>query len=88
MFVVTFEDHPAREIVEGQAVPAVPDQRMIRVNGDHAGYCGIVAGAPVSMIRRYPADVMQEVVAAVAEAYGKPSVISMPPDLGAFEGWQ
>ena len=86
--LITFEDHPAREVINGQRVPAVPDQRMIRVNGDHAGYCGIEPGRPVSMVRRYPVDVMQKVVAAVQEAYGEPSRITMPPDLGSLEGWQ
>tara|TARA_R110000824_G_scaffold144020_1_gene311833 strand:+ start:435 stop:620 length:186 start_codon:yes stop_codon:yes gene_type:complete len=61
---------------------------MIRVNGDHAGYCGIEPGKPVSMIRRYSIEVMQQVVAAVQEAYGEPSSISMPPDLGRLEGWE
>ena len=86
--MITFEDHPAREVIDGQRVPAVPSQRMIRVNGDHAGYCGIEPGKPVSMIRRYSIEVMQQVVAAVLEAYGDPSSISMPPDLGRLEGWQ
>lgn len=86
--MITFEDHPAREVIDGQRVPAVPSQRMIRVNGDHAGYCGIEPGKPVSMIRRYSIEVMQQVVAAVQEAYGEPSSISMPPDLGRLEGWE
>ena len=85
--MITFEDHPARIIKDGQPVPAVPSQRMIRVNGEHAGYCGTQPGKPVSRIRSYSSAVIEKVSAAVEEAYGKPSSVSMPPDLGELEGW-
>lgn len=86
--MITFEDHPAREVVNGEKVPAVPDQRMIRINGMHAGYCGIVPGRPVCMVRRYSAEIMQKVVEAVTAAYGTPSKVSMPPNLEEMEIWQ
>lgn len=85
---ITFDDHPARHRIEGCLVPAVPDQRMIRINGAHAGYCGIEPGRPVSMIRHYPPAVVEKVRRAVREAYGQPSSVTQPPDMGELEGWQ
>ena len=86
--MITFDDHPAREVVNGEQVPAVPDQRMIRVNGIHAGYCGIEPGRPVCMVRRYRAEIMQKVIEAVSAVYGKPGKVSMPPNLEDREIWE
>lgn len=85
---ITFEDHPARVRVDGEQVPAVPSQRMIRIDGAHAGYCGIEAGHPVSMIRHYEKNIIIEVARAVSEAYGPPSAITQPPDYGGDNPWQ
>ncbi len=86
--VITFEDHPARMRVDGEQVPAVPSQRVIRIDGAHAGYCGIEPGRPVSMIRHYGQNIINEVEQAVTEAFGEPSAITQPPDYGGHNPWQ
>ncbi len=76
---ITFDDHPARVCVDGEMVPAVPDQRMIRLDGLHAGYCGTTAGRPVSMIRHYGEGIILRVRDEVTTRYGRPSSITQPP---------
>lgn len=58
---ITLDEHPAREYVHGVPVPMFPDQKMIRINGVHAGYLSLVSGG-VSMCRRYPRQVLDEVI--------------------------
>jgi len=78
---ISFHDHPARHRDSaGELVPAVPDQRMIRIDGQHSGYCGIKAGRPVTMTRFYNKEQLERVREVVAYTYGEPSSVSAPPD--------
>jgi len=78
---ITIEEHPARQIVHGESVPLIEDVMMIRINGIHAGYCGVTPGSPVTMVRPYPQAVMEEVRTAVEARFGEVSSLNHPPDL-------
>lgn len=86
-FKITLDEHPAREDVHGTLVPMFPEQKMIRINGIHAGYLSLVSGG-VSMCRRYPQVVLAEVTrfaAAQLKELGKEHLVealrvSQPPD--------
>ena len=78
---ITFEDHPARQRNSaGDLVPAVPNQRMLRIDGQQAGYCGTEAGRPVTMTRHFNEAILDEVRKIVAARYGEPSSVAAPPD--------
>ena len=41
---IQLETHPARHLVDGELVPLITDQLMVRVDGIQVGYCGAAAG--------------------------------------------
>jgi len=82
---LTLDEHPARDNVHGTLVPMFPQQKMIRINGMHAGYLSLISGG-VSMCRRYPDAVLDDVKRFAAQQlmiFGKDGmdvVVSQPPE--------
>lgn len=81
--LLTLEDHPTRATatINGDAVevPAFPEMRQIMHEGRRIGYCSIVPGAPISLIRRvtdYEKGVIHEWV---AKQVGEPGQLFQPP---------
>ena len=66
MAKITIEAHPARKKVENadgsfELVEIISDVKMIRVNGIHAGYLDLSRNNAISMVRRYPEQILDEV---------------------------
>ena len=83
---ITFDHHPTRIEVHGEMVPAFPHLKMIRINGIHAGYCGVNEGDEIHMVNRYPDSVMAQVKSEVEKMVsGDVGAIRQPPAVTIVE---
>ena len=66
MAKIKIEAHPARKKIEKadgsfELVEIITDVKMIRVNGIHAGYLDLSRNNSISMVRRYPEQILEEI---------------------------
>lgn len=76
MAKIKIEAHPARQKVKKEdgsfeLVECIHDVKMIRVNGIHAGYLDLGRDNAISMVRRYPEQILDEVREKAAKFTGK-----------------
>jgi len=86
---ITFRNHPAQArhpdtrepLVDaaGDPVPMFPELRAIYLDGVMCGYCSSKPGAPVTLTRHLPLGHLEVIEQRVAETFGQPTSVNMPP---------
>jgi len=81
--IITLDDHPARQMVDGELVPLVPDQHCIRLDGIMVGYCSKHVGGFIQLIVVLDEATQDAIAAHVMQAIGQQTV-TMVPDMEAL----
>lgn len=82
--IITLDEHPARQMVDGELVPLVPDQHCIRLDGMMVGYCSKQAGGFIQLIVVLDETTQDAIAAHVMDAIGQ-QTLTMVPDLEEIE---